>query len=85
MSEGLFGRYQAISIYRAIAKAIKPEFTTGMIASTSGAPISACSRELDRLKKLGLVRQTSRKGDYERLDSTCFWTFIEEFSRECEG
>lgn len=84
-SDALFGRYQALDIYRAVANMPKPEFTTGMVAKVANLPVSACSRELARLAKLGLVRPVSRKGDYERMDSSCFWSFVDALGREWES
>lgn len=71
----LFGRYQALTMYAAIAGLPKPEFTTGQLAQLTAYPVSQCSKELARLVSLHVVRTTSRRGDHERLPSP-FWEAV---------
>ena len=73
----LFGRYQALGIHFAIAHLAKPEFTTGQVTSLlTGVRPDAVSKELAKLRDLDLIRSTSRSGDYERVEDTCYWEFI---------
>ena len=76
-SELLLGRYQAMSVYAAVARLSKPEFTTGQISAVSGVPTSALSKELARLVKLEVIHSVSRRGDYERADVPSFWSAVE--------
>ena len=76
VSELLFGRYQALSIYTAIAGLAKPEFTTGEVASLTGVALPVCSKELRRLSELGAVRSVSRRGAYERVSERPFWLAV---------
>jgi len=79
----LFGRYQAIRIHAVIARLPKAEFTTGQVAQLlDGVKSDAVSKELSKLRAVGLVRSRSRSGDYERVEETCYWEFIEELSTE---
>ena len=79
-SELLFGRYQALDVYRAIARLPKAEFTTGQIAAATDVPIAACSKELARLENLGVVVRRSRKGEYERRDPAVFWDVVDRLA-----
>lgn len=76
-SDDLFGRYQAMRVYAAIARLTKPAFSTGDLAKLTGVPTPALSKELRRLTRLELVRSTSRRGDYERIGSDPFWTWCD--------
>lgn len=77
----LFGRYQALKVYAAIARLPKPEFTTGQVATVTGIPPPQCSKELTRLADLSLVRATSRRGDYHREPSS-FWALVDVLAVE---
>lgn len=79
-SELLFGRYQALAIYGAIARLPKPEFTTGQIATATDVAPATCSKELARLERLGVVVRRSRRGDFERLDADAFWEMIDRLA-----
>lgn len=79
-SDLLFGRYQALAVYRSIARLPKSEFTTGQIALAAGVSPAACSKELARLEKLGVVVRRSRRGDYERKDSAIFWVVVDQLA-----
>lgn len=80
LSDLLFGRYQALAVYRTIARLPKSEFTTGQIASAADVSTAACSKELARLEKLGVVVRRSRRGDYERKDSAVFWVVVDQLA-----
>lgn len=77
ISDALFGRYQALATYDTIARLAKPEFATREVATLAGIPTPAVSKELARLVGLGVIRSVSRRGEYERVDETEFWTAIE--------
>ncbi len=77
VSELLFGRYQALAIYTAIAGLVKSEFTTGEISRLTGVALPVCSKELRRLSELGAVRSVSRRGGYERVSYRRFWLAVE--------
>lgn len=77
----LFGRHEALRICAAIARRPKPEFTTGEIAKVSGIESNRCSKELGKLRQLGLVRSVSRRGDYSRNESA-FWDLIDRLAAE---
>jgi hypothetical protein len=81
-SDTLFGRYQALRLYAAVARLSKPEFTTGELAILTATPVPQCSKELVRLVDLGLVIRTSRRGDYERVDSSSFWPLVDALAEE---
>jgi len=81
-SDELFGRYQALRIYSAIARLPKSEFATGDLARLTDVPTPQLSKELGRLRRLGLVRGTSRRGDYERNNDGSFWTWCDTLARE---
>lgn len=81
-SDELFGRYQAVRVYASIARLSKAEFTTGALAQLTGVPTSQLSKELGRLSRLGLLRATSRRGDYERNDETSFWRWCDAIAQE---
>lgn len=76
-SDDLFGRYQALRVYATIARLTKPAFSTGELAKLTGVPTPALSKELGRLVRLELVRSTSRRGDYERIDDQPFWNWCD--------
>ncbi len=79
----LFGRYQALRIHVAVARLSKPEFTTGQVAGLVGGVMpDAISKELGKLREVGLVRSMSRSGDYERVEDTCYWEFVETLGLE---
>jgi hypothetical protein len=80
-SNVLFGRYQALSMYVSVARLTKSEFTTGQLSRLTGYSGSQCSKELARLASLGLIRTTSRRGDYDRIVSP-FWDAMIELSDE---
>jgi hypothetical protein len=80
----LFGRYEALRICAAIARLPKPEFTTGQVAKVAGIESNKCSKELGKLRQLGLVRSTSRRGDYSRSESA-FWSLVDHLAAEWEG
>lgn len=80
----LFGRYEALRICAAIGRLAKPEFTTGELAQVSGIQSNKCSKELGKLRALGLVRPVSRRGDYLRNDSI-FWEMVDGLAAEWEG
>lgn len=77
----LFGRYEALRIHAAIAQLSKPEFTTGQLAKVSGIDSNKCSKELAKLRQLGLVEATSRRGDYSRTESV-FWSLADQLAHE---
>jgi hypothetical protein len=81
-SDELFGRYQALRIYASIARLTKTEFTTGEMAALTSIPSPQLSKELGRLTRLGLVRPTSRRGNYERLDDTPFWHLVDALAHD---
>lgn len=83
-SNALFGRYEALRIWAAIGRLPKPEFTTGQLAKVSGIDSNKCSKELSKLRQLGLVDPTSRRGDYSRNDSA-FWSLADQLAAEWEG
>lgn len=74
-SSRLTGRYQALRIYNAIASHTGSKFTTGEITLLSGAIGADCSKELSRLAGMNLVKQVSRRGQYERVDVP-FWDAV---------
>ena len=76
-SDNLFGRYQALRVYTAIARLATRQFATGDLAKLTGVPTPALSKELGRLSYLELVRSTSRRGDYERIDDSPFWAWCD--------
>lgn len=80
-SELLFGRYQALAVYAAIARLTKPEFTTGQLASIADVPPTVCSKELARLERLGVVIRRSRRGDFERRDPDVFWEVVDRLAQ----
>jgi hypothetical protein len=82
MSDHLFGRYQALTMYSALARLAKPEFTTGQVSVVTGLPTAVCSKELSRLTAMNLVRMVSRRGEYERNDDSCFWMVMAELASE---
>lgn len=84
-SDLLFGRYQALAVYRTIARLPKSEFTTGQVASASDVSAAACSKELARLEKLEVVVRRSRRGDYERKDSAVFWVVMDQLATAWES
>lgn len=81
-SEQLFGRYQALRVYAAIARLAKAAFTTGELAKATSIPTPQLSKELGRLCQLGVIRSTSRRGDYERVELTAFWRCCDELATE---
>ena len=85
LSDLLFGRYQALAVYRTIARLPKAEFTTGHVAAASAVSPAACSKELTRLEKLGVVIRRSRRGDYERVDSAVFWLVVDDLASAWEA
>jgi DNA-binding MarR family transcriptional regulator len=84
-SELLFGRYQALAIYSTIARLPKPEFTTGQLAHATGYPVAACSKELARLERLGVLTRRSRRGDFERHDPNVFWEVVDKLADAWAG
>ena len=82
MSNRLFGRYQALRLYSAVARFAKPEFSTGQLARLTDLPTPVCSKELSRLAAMKLLRVVSRRGLYERNDESCFWRVMDELARE---
>lgn len=81
LSSLLFGRHQALRVYVSIARLSKPAFTTGQLHQVSEVPSPVISKELARLVGLGLVRPTSRRGDYERTDGgETFWQLIDHLA-----
>jgi hypothetical protein len=81
-SELLFGRHQALTVYAAIARLTKPEFTTGQLVALINTSTDVCSKELRRLCDLGLVEKTSRRGDYRRVDASRFWELVDHLESE---
>ena len=80
-SHVLFGRYQALRVYATIARLAKPEFTTGQLQAISGVGGSNISKELSKLVSIDLVRATSRRGDYERIDhDDPFWVLVSDIA-----
>jgi hypothetical protein len=73
----LFGRYQALQVYSAVAGLAKDEFTTAQVTALSGADRSDVSRELGRLCRLKVVESTSRRGDYVRVAQAPFWRAVD--------
>ena len=82
-SNVLFGRYEALRICAAIGRLSKPEFTTGELAVVSGIESNKCSKELGKLRQLGLVRSVSRRGDYSRTESP-FWELVDRLATDWE-
>jgi DNA-binding transcriptional regulator GbsR (MarR family) len=82
ISEDLFGRYQALRLYMSIARLAKDEFSTGQIASITGISSPSISKELARLDRLGFIKRTSRRGDYQRITASAFWSFVSGISDE---
>jgi DNA-binding transcriptional regulator GbsR (MarR family) len=80
-SQVLFGRYEALRICAAIGRLAKPEFKTGQLAKVTGISSAQCSKELGKLKQVGLVRSLSRRGDYTRIESG-FWSLVDELATE---
>ena len=77
-SSALFGRHHAIRVFAAIARLPKPDFTSGEVQMLCGAPNPAISKELKKLVRAGLLVQTSRRGNYERVDEArVFWEAME--------
>jgi len=76
-SNQLFGRFDALALYLAIAALPKEAFTTGELAKITEVGSPTISKELGRLKSLGLVKSMGRRGQYERCPS-CFWALVEE-------
>lgn len=72
----LTGRYEALRLWAAISRMTKPEFTTGQVMALTGVSSTQCSKELSRLKHLGLITAVSRRGDYERSESP-FWALAD--------
>ncbi len=83
-SNRLFGRYDALSIWAAVAGLRKEQFTTGEIVALSGVGGSVVSKELKRLAHVGLLQVLSRRGDYERRESN-FWALAECLAEEWRG
>jgi hypothetical protein len=81
LSQTLFGRYEATRIWAAIGRFTKPEFTTGQLSAVTRVVSTQCSKELGRLKQVGLVRPLSKRGDYVRVDSA-FWSFVDQLATE---
>ena len=81
-SNELFGRYQALRVYAAIARLPKAEFTTGDVARLTDVPTAQLSKELGRLCRLGLLHSVSRRGDYERNEAGSFWNWCDSLARE---
>ncbi len=81
-SNELFGRYQALRVYAAIARLPKAGFTTGDVARLTDVPTAQLSKELGRLCRLGLLHSVSRRGDYERNDAGSFWNWCDSLARE---
>jgi hypothetical protein len=79
----LFRRYEALRIYAAIARLTKDEFTTGEVSILTGVPTPVVSKELGRLKLVGLVTSVSRRGDYTRLPSD-FWALVDTLGTQWE-
>ena len=75
-SNTLFGRYQALRVYAAVAQLGKPEFSAGQISSMTGVAGGAVSKELAKLVLLQVIESTSRRGDYRRLDIPSFWEAV---------
>ena len=64
-------------------KIFEPRQVTRWVAQLlDGVKSDAVSKELSKLRAVGLVRSRSRSGDYERVEETCYWEFIEELSTE---
>ena len=83
-SQIIFGRYEALRICAAIGRLSKPEFTTGELVTVTGISSTQCSKELAKLKHVGLVRPLSRRGRYARIDSG-FWSLVDQLATEWEG
>lgn len=77
VSDQLFGRYQALRIYVAIAQLQKDEFTVGGVAALADASTSSVSREMGRLADLGAIIRVSRRGDYQRVSASPFWFAVD--------
>lgn len=82
-SQILTGRYEALRLWAAIGRFAKPEFTTGQVVALTGASSTQCSKELSRLKHLGLLTAVSRRGDYARTESP-FWALVDALVSEWE-
>ena len=80
----LFGRFEALLVYRTIAELAKSEFTTLEVHRLSGVAESAVSRELARLTQLGYLRKISRRGNYVRQASV-LWQWVHDQFVEWEG
>jgi len=83
-SHSLFGRHESLRVFATISRLTKPQFTTGEVLALTGVASSQCSKELNRLKQLGLVRALSRRGDYERVQSA-FWPLVDQILAEWES
>ena len=80
-SSQLFGRYDALTLYLAIASLPKEGFSTGEVVALTGVLAPTVSKELGRLCSLGFVRPRGRRGQFERCSSS-FWTFVQELGEE---
>lgn len=80
-SNVLTGRYESLRLWAAIGRLAKPEFTTGQVVTLTGISPTQCSKELSRLKHVGLLTATSRRGDYQRTESA-FWAVADTLASE---
>ena len=84
ISRPLFGRYNTLLICRAVATLPKDQFSAGELRTLTNVAGPGITRELKALSDAGLVLSRSRRGDYERVGETCFWTFVLDFTDELE-
>lgn len=75
-SHDLFGRHHALFLYSTIDSLVKPEFSTGQLATLSGIASPVVSKELGRLVDLGVLERIGYRGQYRRDVESPFWDAV---------